>query len=109
MEKVTRHQIARGSDIKIEVILSNLPAGETMDSVTFTTSFMCGGTSIAFSKEKLYKLEDEGRNRYIAAFNTGQFPAGDLMMKVTASVPDAAFDDGKRDDIIFADTKVSLV
>lgn len=109
MEKVSRHQIARGSDVKIEVILSNLPEGETMDTIDFTTVFSCGNTSKTFSKDQLYKLQDGDSFRYIAAFSTEIFPVGDMMMKVSASVPDDAFPDGKRDDIIFADTKVTLI
>lgn len=109
MEKITRVGILMDSDIKIEVVLGNLPTGKTMDDIDFSVSFSTANGRITMEKSKLYTLEDGGKTRYIACFNSSKVGKGDIIMTVTASIPDAGFVGGFRKDVVKADTMVTVL
>lgn len=109
MEKITRIGILMDSDIKIEVILDNLPAGKTMADINFSVAFSTANGKLTMEKSKLYSLEDGGKTRYIACFNSSKVGKGDIIMTVTASIPDAGFAGGLRKDVVKADTMVTVL
>lgn len=109
MEKITRIGILMSSDIKLEVILSNLPAGKTMADIDFSVVFATANGSVQLEKSELHTVEGDGNTRYIACFNSSKVGKGDIIMTVTASIPDDGFEDGFRKDVVKADTMVTVL
>ena len=106
----TRKIFHQPSDIKMEVILSDLPEGCTMDDIDFSVKFATPNCSVTKNKEDLVRIENEaGLGRYIACFSSNLIGIGDILMTVTASIPDEAFSSGKRKDVVTVDTKVTVL
>ena len=109
MEKITRTGILMSSDIKIEVILSRLPEGVTMDDIDFSVVFATANGSLSLQKSELHTVDSGGVMRYIACFNSSEVGRGDIIMTVTASIPDDGFEGGFRKDVVKADTMVTVL
>lgn len=109
MEKITRFGILMDSDIKIEVILSNLPVGKTMADIDFSVVFSTANGSLPLEKKDLYTIVDGDDTRYVACFNSSKVGKGDVIMTVTANIPDEGFEGGFRKDVVKADTKVTVL
>lgn len=109
MEKITRFGILMDSDIKIEVILNNLPVGKTMADIDFSVVFSTANGSLPLAKKDLYAIVDGDDTRYVACFNSSKVGKGDVIMTVTANIPDEGFEGGFRKDVVKADTKVTVL
>lgn len=105
----TRRIYRMPSDIKIEVILSDLPAGITMDDIDFSTTFSTPDDSITLTKDDLVRLDGAAGGRYIACLKSFLLGQGDIMMTVNAKIPDDAFADGVRIDVVTVDTKATII
>lgn len=106
----TRKQIMQPSDLKIEVIITDLPDGHTMDDIDFSVKFSTPGSSVSKDKASLVRIETEaGIGRYIACFRSTEVGKGDILMTVSASIPDDAFAGGLRNDVVTVDTKVTVI
>ena len=106
----TRKIFRQPSDIKMEVILSDLPEGCTMDDIDFSVKFATPNTSITKNKASLVRIENEsGIGRYIACFSSNDIGIGDILMTVSASIPDDAFNSGIRKDVVTVDTKATVI
>lgn len=97
------------SDIKIEVILSDLPVGYTMDDIVFSVKFSTPSQSVTKDKDALVRLDGAAGGRYIACLKSTELGQGDIIMTVTASIPDDAFEGGMRTDVVSVDTKATIV
>lgn len=97
--------IPYGSDKKIKVLFSNLPAGVTMDTLDFTITFSSGYQSITFEKADL-KIVD---GVYYAALATAELEPGDLMLSAVVRIPDEDFADGIRHEYPTFDLNAKIV
>ena len=68
----TRKIYRTPSDIKIEVILSDLPAGVTMDDIDFTVKFSTSSKSVTKTKDALVRLDGAAGGRYIACLKSSE-------------------------------------
>ena len=97
------------SDIKIEVILSDLPAGVTMDDIDFSVKFATSTKSVTKTKDALVRLDGAAGGRYIACLKSTELGQGDVIMTVDANIPDDAFEGGFRKDVVACDTKATII
>ena len=105
----TRRIYRMPSDIKIEVILSDLPAGITMDDIDFSVKFSTSTKYVTKAKDELVRLEGAAGGRYIACLKSSELGQGDVIMTVDADIPDDAFEGGLRKDVISVDTKATII
>ena len=105
----TRRIYRMPSDIKIEVILSDLPAGITMDDIAFSVKFATPTALVTKSKAALVRLDGAAGGRYIACLKSSELGQGDVIMTVDADIPDDAFESGLRKDVISVDTKATII
>ena len=105
----TRRIYRTPSDIKIEVILSDLPAGVTMDDIDFTVKFATPTALVTKSKAALVRLDGAAGGRYIACLKSSELTQGDIIMTVDADIPDDAFEGGLRKDVVSVDTKATII
>lgn len=105
----TRRIYRTPSDIKIEVILSDLPAGVTMDDIDFTVKFSTSSKSVTKTKDALVRLDGAAGGRYIACLKSPELGQGDIIMTVDADIPDDAFEGGFRKDVVACDTKATII
>lgn len=105
----TRRIYRRPSDIKIEVILSDLPAGVTMDDIAFSVKFSTSTNSVTKAKGALVRLDGVAGGRYIACLKSIELGQGDVLMTVDADIPDDAFEGGLRKDVVSVDTKATII
>lgn len=105
----TRRTFQMPSDIKMEVILSDLPEGLTMDDIDFSVKFSTPRCELTKEKADLVRAVDEaGISHYIACFSSNDIGVGDILMTVSADIPDDAFEGGTRKDVVSVDTKITV-
>ena len=97
------------SDIKIEVILSDLPVGVIMDDIAFSVKFSTSTKSVIKAKDALVRLDGAAGGRYIACLKSAELGPGDVIMTVDADIPDDAFEGGLRKDVVAVDTKATII
>lgn len=85
-----KRQIKIGTDVKIKIEISDLPAPHTMDDIDFSVTFRAGNAAAAIDKYDMNVVNGE----YIASLATSNLAPGALYMDVTAEVPDDTFPDG---------------
>jgi len=85
-----KKQIKFGTDVKIKIEISDLPAPHTMDDIEFSVTFRAGSESASFEKGDMNVVNGE----YVASLATSTLAPGALYMDVTAEVPDDTFPDG---------------
>lgn len=95
-----------GSDIKVQVILKELPDELTMQDISFSCRFHVGGASLSFDKSELNNPDEDV---FLAPIETSRLTRGDLWLEVNASIPDTAFPDGFRHEIKEIFTKIKIV
>ncbi len=105
----TRRIYRTPSDIKIEVILSDLPVGVTMDDIAFSVKFATSTNSVTKTKDALVRLDGAAGGRYIACLKSSELGQGDVIMTVDADIPDDAFEGGLRKDVVAVDTKATII
>ena len=105
----TRRIYRTPSDIKIEVILSDLPVGGTMDDIAFSVKFATSTNSVTKTKDALVRLDGAAGGRYIACLKSSELGQGDVIMTVDADIPDDAFEGGLRKDVVAVDTKATII
>ena len=105
----TRRIYRTPSDIKIEVILSDLPVGVTMDDIAFSVKFSTSTKSVTKAKDALVRLDGAAGGRYIACLKSSELNQGDIIMTVDADIPDDAFEGGLRKDVVSVDTKATII
>lgn len=105
----TRRIYRMPSDIKIEVILSDLPAGITMDDIAFSVKFSTSTNSVTKAKDALVRLDGAAGGRYIACLKSSELGQGDVIMTVDADIPDDAFEGGLRKDVVSVDTTATII
>ena len=105
----TRRIYRTPSDIKIEVILSDLPSGVTMDDINFRVKFATPTAVVTKPKASLVRLDSAAGGRYIACLKSSELGQGDVIMTVDADIPDDAFEGGLRKDVVSVDTKATII
>lgn len=95
-----------GSDIKIQVIINDLPDELTMQDIDFSCRFYVGTAEVTLAKTDLKNPDDEV---YLAPIETSSLSRGDLWLEVTASIPDTDFSDGFRHEIQIISTGIKIV
>lgn len=105
----SRFKVVQPAQFKVEVIIGSLPGGRTMDDISFRCTFSSGGKSIELDNSEFHKISTPLGNRYIAPLSSDQLGKGDVMMTVTADIPDSAFSSGHRKDVDICDTLVTIV
>lgn len=98
--------IPQGEDRKIEVLLSNLPDGVTMETVDVTFTVSCGYQSVQFDRTRLRTTAD---GRHYLAVATSQLGLGDLKLSAHVRIPDTDFADGYRDEYPELDLNAKIV
>ena len=98
--------IPQGEDRKIEVLLSNLPDGVTMDTVDVTFTVSSGHSFMEFTRDKLCKTAD---GKYYLPVATSQLGLGDLKLSAHVRIPDTDFADGYRDEYPELDLNAKIV
>lgn len=98
--------IPQGEDRKIEVLLSNLPDGVTMENVDVTFTVSCGHQSVQFDRTALHKTAD---GKYYLAIATSQLGVGDLKLSAHVRILDTDFTDGYRDEYPELDLNAKIV
>lgn len=98
--------IPQGEDRKIEVLLSNLPDGVTMDTVDVTFTVSSGHSSVEFTRDKLCKTAD---GKYYLPVATDSLSIGDLKLSAHVRIPDNDFADGIRNEYPEFDLNVKIV
>lgn len=97
--------IPQGADKKVLIQLTNLPDGETMDSIDFDVTFSAGYQEVTLSKNQLKKID----GKYYFPLATKDLGIGDLMLRVNVSVPDEDFEDGVRNEPLVYDMNAKIV
>ncbi len=98
--------IPQGEDRKIEVLLSNLPDGVTMQNLDITFTVSCGYQSVQFDRTHLRTTAD---GRHYLAVDTSQLGLGDLKLSAHVRIPDTDFADGYRDEYPELDLNAKIV
>ena len=98
--------IPLGEDRKIEIALTNLPAGVTMETVEATYTVKVGHSSKEFSSDDVRKTVD---GKYYLAVSTGDLEPGDLTLSAHVRIPDDDFTDGYRDEYPEFDLNAKIV
>ena len=98
--------ISQGEDRKIEVLLSNLPDGVTMQNLDVTFTVSCGYQSVQFDRTHLRTTAD---GRHYLAVDTSQLGLGDLKLSAHVRIPDTDFADGYRDEYPELDLNAKIV
>lgn len=100
-----KRQIKIGTDVKIKIEISDLPAPHTMDDIEFSVTFRAGSASTSFEKGDMNVVNGE----YVASLATSTLAPGALYMDVTAEVPDDTFPDGIMHLIQTVDLDCTLI
>ena len=100
-----KKQIKFGTDLKIKIEISDLPAPHTMDDIEFSVTFRAGSASASFEKGDMNVVNGE----YIASLATSTLAPGTLYMDVTAEIPDDTFQDGIMHLIQTVDLDCNLI
>ena len=76
-------------------------AGFTMDDYDFTIEVTCSGSkAIKATKSESIRIDE---NNYAVRVDTNLLGVGQVMVKVTAYIPDGDFDGGKRTEVLWLD------
>lgn len=100
-----KKQIKFGTDVKIKIEISDLPAPHTMDDIEFSVTFRAGSESTSFEKGEMNVVNGE----YVVSLATSTLAPGALYMDVTAEVPDDTFPDGIMHLIQTVDLDCNLI
>ena len=68
--------------------------------------FVYRNQKITVRKDDMRKLDDDN---YVALLDSSKLSAGNLLMRMTAHVPDTDFPDGLRTEVVEVDTGIKLV
>lgn len=98
--------IPQGEDRKIEVLLSNLPDGVTMENAEVTFTVSCGYDSVTFERGNVRKTAD---GKYYLPVSTADLGIGDLKLSAHVRIPDDDFPDGYRDEYPEVDLNAKIV
>lgn len=98
--------IPQGEDRKLQVALSNLPDGVSMDTVDVTFTVSSGHSSIDFTRAQLCKTAD---GKYYLPVETSKLSIGDLKLSAHVRIPDDDFTDGVRNEYPEFDLNVKIV
>ena len=98
--------IPLGEDRKIEIALTNLPDGVTMETVEATYTVKAGHISKDFTSADVRKTMD---GKYYLAISTESLAPGDLTLSAHVRIPDGDFADGYRDEYPEFDLNAKIV
>ena len=94
-----------GTELKINVHLDRLD-GYRMSDIDFSCDFFVyTNRKVTVNKEAMVKVDDDN---YVACVDSTKLGVGKIMCRVTASIPDADFEDGLRTEIETVDTNVTI-
>lgn len=103
-----RETVVRGSDFRLRVHITNL--GENIHLSDQNVSLVCTlrvrDTSLVKDKAALTPVDAD---TYIMAVSTADLAKGDVFLETHTGVPDIAFQDGVRDEIVNTDTGVTII
>ena len=103
-----RETVVKGSDFRLRVHITNIGEGIHVSdqNVALTCIVRVGETSITKAKAQLTRLDDD---TYIFPVATEGLDKGNVFLETRTSVPDIAFQDGVRDEIVTTDTGVTII
>lgn len=103
-----RETVVKGSDFRLRVHITNL--GENIHLSDQNVSLVCTlrvrDTSLVKEKAELTQVDAD---TYIMAVSTTNLTKGDVYLETHTGVPDIAFQDGVRDEIVNTDTGVTII
>ena len=103
-----RETVVKGSDFRLRIHITNL--GENIHLSDQNVSLVCTlhvkDTTLSKQKPDLIPVDQD---TYIMAVSTADLAKGDVILETHTGVPDIAFQDGVRDEIVETDTGVTIV
>lgn len=103
-----RETVVKGSDFRLRVHITNIGEGihASDQNVALTCTVRVQDTSITKEKAQLTPIDDD---TFIFPVATAGLKKGDVFLDTATSVPDTAFDDGTRYEIVTTDTGVTII
>lgn len=98
-----------GTELKLNINIQPID-GLTMTDYDFEVQLVSGiitNKSKTYRKDELVKNGDD--NNYILPFNTQDVGVGKIVCRIIAHLPDGAFSDRKRTEIVEIDTGIEVV
>ena len=102
------NKVIIGTELKLNINIQPID-GLTMTDYDFEVMLISGiiaAKSKTYSKNELVKDDD---NNYILPFNTQDVGLGKIVCRIIAHLPDGAFSDRKRTEIVDIDTGIEVV
>ena len=103
-----RETVVKGSDFRLRIQITNL--GENVhlsdQNVSLACTLRVRDTFLVKTKAELSRVDDD---TYIMAVSTDGLAKGDVYLETHTGVPDIAFQDGIRDEIVNTDTGVTII
>ena len=108
MNDCKRTTIPIGSDFRVKIQITNLGENTHLsdNTVTLVCKFRVATAEIELAKSDLTQLDQD---TYVAAIDSSELARGDLYLETHTGVPDSAFDDGVRNEIVLTYTLITIV
>ncbi len=97
--------IIRGSEFKLNISMDVIDEYH-MEDVDFLCTFKAGGKAVTVQKSSMIKVDADN---YLAPLDSALFGKGALTIRYETDIPDDAFADGFRHEIIDIPTKIKIV
>ncbi len=97
--------IIRGSEFKLNISMDVIDE-QHMEDVEFFCTFKAGGKGVNVQKSSMIKVDADN---YLAPLDSTNLGKGVLTIKYETDIPDEAFADGYRHEIIDIPTKIKIV
>ena len=97
--------IIRGSEFKLNISMDVIDE-QHMEDVEFFCTFKAGGKGVNVQKSGMVKVDADN---YLAPLDSTDLGKGALTIRYETDIPDEAFADGFRHEIIDIPTKIKIV
>ena len=97
--------IIRGSEFKVNINMDAIDDYH-MEDVDFFCTFKAGGKGVNVQKSGMVKVDADN---YLAPLDSTDLGKGALTIRYETDIPDEAFADGLRHEIIAIPTKIKIV
>ena len=97
--------IIRGSEFKVNISMDVIDE-QHMEDVEFFCTFKAGGKGVNIQKNGMIKVDADN---YLAPLDSTYLGKGAMTIRYETDIPDEAFADGYRHEIIDIPTKIKIV
>lgn len=97
--------IVKGSEFKLNISMDVIDEYH-MEDVDFLCTFKAGGKAVTVLKSSMIKVDADN---YLAPLDSADLGKGALTIRYETDIPDEAFADGFRHEIIDISTKIKIV